>query len=88
MIKIYQVTKNYNTEIIEVDCIRVTDSSYWNSIGRNALETNYVKSFLDKKEAIEYLKHRLESKINSIAGNLKYYKDKLIEFENLYKNEN
>lgn len=83
-IKIYQVRKNYNIAILEIECIKATESSYWDSFGRNALETNYVKSFFNKEDAVKYLKYRLESKISSIKGTLEHYEEQLVEFKNLH----
>lgn len=85
MTKIYQVYTNLNLEIIEIECSRITDNSYWTMNNRrNALDTNYVKSFLNKEDAINYLKGTLNAKIYSVNSTLEYYENELTKFQSLY----
>lgn len=86
MTKIYQVYRNLNLKIKEIECSRITDYSYWTMNNRrNTLDTDYAKSFLNKEDAINYLKGMLSSKINSCKSNLEHYENELIKFQSLYE---
>jgi hypothetical protein len=88
MIKIYQVYTNLNLEIREIECSRITDNSYWTMNNRrNSLDTNFVKSFFNKEDAINFLRQKLESKINSSKSIVQYYENELIKFKSLYQSQ-
>lgn len=85
MTKIYQVYTNLSLEITEIECSRITDNSYWTMNNRrNSLDTNYAKSFLNKEDAVNYLKGKLNSKIYSIKSTLEYYENQFKKFQSLY----
>jgi len=82
MTKIYQVYTNLRLEILEIECSRVTDNFYWAMDNRrNALNTNYMRSFLSKEDAVNYLKVCLKAKINSVKSTLEYYEKELTLYE-------
>lgn len=85
--KIYQVYTNLSLDIREVNYIRKTESTYWVEGERysHRLDTDYVKSFDTKEEAIDYLKNLLESKLMSIKSTFDYYNEQLDKFNKLYK---
>ena len=86
MTKIYQVYTNLNLEIIEIECSRITDNSYWTMNNRrNALDTNYAKSFLSKEDAVNYLKGKLNEKIYYCKSILEHYENELTKFQSLYE---
>jgi hypothetical protein len=86
MTKIYQVYTNLSLKIIEVECSRITDNSYWTMNNRrNSLDTNYVKSFLNKEDAVNYLKGKLNAKIYSCKSILEHYENELTKFQSLYE---
>lgn len=84
--KIYQVYKNLNLNIVEIECVRTTEDSYWirEKGMRSALNTNYVKSFDNKEDAVNYLKHLLTSKIRSLESTVEYYQKELTKFNSMY----
>jgi hypothetical protein len=86
MTKIYQVYTNLSLEIKEVECLRITDNSYWTMNNRrNHLDTNYLKSFLNKEDAISYLRGKLNAKIYSLKSTCEYYENELSKFKSLYE---
>lgn len=86
VLKIYQVCENLRLEIIEVECLKITENSYWTMNNtRNSLHTNYVKSFLSKEDAIKFLEGKLKAKISSLKSTVDYYEEQLGLFKCLYK---
>lgn len=84
-ITIYQVYTNLQLIINEVECSRINENYYWTlNNRRNALNTNYVRSFTDKKDAILYLSSLLMSKINHLEHSVTYYKEQVEKFNSLY----
>lgn len=84
--KIYQVATNLNLDITEVEYIKKTESFYWkDEKSRDALDTNWRKSFDTKEDAVNYLGHLLKSKITSTQNTLDYYKIQESKFEEMYK---
>ena len=86
MEKIYQVANNLHTlHIKPIEIIKKSDSFYWTSKkDRNALNSNYHKSFDDIESARKYMKSIIEQNIMLAKSTIKYYEEKLVEFENIH----
>ena len=87
MIKIYQVFTNKNLNIREIECSKATEKSYWTMSGqRNALNTNYVRSFFDMPSAVSYLESLLNKEIKHGEWLVKHYNEQLLKLNDMYKN--
>lgn len=86
--KLYQVSTNSQLDIYEVEYIRKTESYYWTSGTKmkDALNTNYRKSFDTKEEAIAYLQSILEEQIRRAKWVLDNANEQLIKFKSMYRN--
>jgi len=83
--KIYQVRTDMNLEILETSYVKKSLSFYWiNEINREALNTNWVKSFDTKEEAVRYLKYLLLRQISNTESVLSYYNEQLEKFNLIY----
>lgn len=83
--KIYQVRTNMNLEILETSYVKKSLSFYWiNETNREALNTNWVKSFDTKEEAVRYLKYLLLRQISNTESVLRYYNEQLEKFNLMY----
>lgn len=84
---LYQVNTNLNSDIREVEYFKKTESYYWlrENGSRDALNTNYCKSFDTKQEAIDYYISCLKSNLAYAEGILKYNQEKLEKFNKKYK---
>lgn len=84
--KIYQVSTNLVSLIIqEIECVKITDSSYWtDEKTRHTLDTDCYKSFDTKKDAVRYLKSLIEHQIRMLENSIEHYNKKLDEFHSMY----
>jgi hypothetical protein len=76
--KIYQVAKNKNLDIREIEYIKKSEIFYWTTPkNREALNTNWVASFDTKEEAVNYLKYLIKKEISLAESTIKYYNEQL-----------
>lgn len=83
---LYQVPSNfYQLKIIEQPYIKKTESFYWKTDKiRDALNTNYIKSFDKKEDAIECMRCIIERNISLAESSLKYANAMMEKFLNTY----
>ena len=83
--KIYQVAKNKNLDIREIEYIKKSEIYYWTSAkNREALNTNWVASFNTKEEAVNHLKYLIEREIRLAKSTIKYYDEQLVLLQEKY----
>lgn len=81
--KLYVVRKNLSSNTPDEIEIKSRTDKFYTRVGstyKDAFETNYVKAFDDKKEAVDYLESLIKSKISQAKSTLDHYQKQLNEF--------